>query len=969
MSSNPLRKKAAALVTAIVTLIVSMCMIYEPEYEIMALTEGENTDALYVEQNSYSNYYDAHINDKKPDKEILIRGVDYSLAENGEFSKGKYGDERDQIKSDVLIWNSAEGNIVYDVDIPESGLYNIAISYCPLASFTTSIEMSVLIDGKSPYDTASRISLNKAWINKNEITENSQGNQIRPSQIQCSMWMETPINDTDGLFNQPLYFYFQKGKHKLSFDASKAYIAIEWIKIYNQKDPLPYADTAPDINEINSTPSTLLRIEGEAAAYKSDSVLYPTSDKSSYLASPSDPGKIVYNTIGDDNWKKSFQTITWIIPEKEIKSDGWYKLGIKSRQQKMRGFYSNRRIYIDNKVTCEEMNQVKFYYDTDWNVVSPSDDEGNSIYVYLTAGQDHKITMEAIPGEIGDSMRRLNSIVSDINEYYRRILMITGPAPDKFTDYNVDRSIPELVDDFSEISKELKDIKDNIESLSGEKGSEAAGIERMYVILDKCIEKPSKIPKYLKQIKDNVSAISSWMRDYKDQPLEVDYIEIASSDREFTSTDEKFIKSAAFSAKAFLTSFFQDYSMISEETDDDVLDVWINLGRDQALAIKELVESDFTPEYNIPVNLNIVQGGVVEAALAGKGPDVALFLGGEFPVNLAARGLTEDLYQFEGIEDVLSNCQKNAHVMYEYNGGLYGLPLQQSFPVMFYRKDILSEIGCTDIPETWKGLIDTLPALQRNYMGAGLVLPTSNISPSTEAGHTFALLMLQSGLNYYNYDMTSTTFDNIKAVQAFETWTDFYSKYKFEQTYDAFSRFRDGTYPIVIQNYTFYNKLKAAAPEINGLWDFTMVPGTVRDDGTVSHAANSSGTGAVIFNKVKNKDDAWQFIKWFSSTEIQIGYGNLIEGLLGTMGRYDPANVQALKQLSWSPSEMDKILGQWNELKEIPVMPASYAVTRNIMTAFRTAVNKHENPRDTIMWLNRDINAEITRKRENLGLD
>lgn len=32
----------------------------------------------------------------------------------------------------------------------------------------------------------------------------------------------------------------------------------------------------------------------------------------------------------------------------------------------------------------------------------------------------------------------------------------------------------------------------------------------------------------------------------------------------------------------------------------------------------------------------------MEATLADKGPDVALFLGGEFPVNLAARGLLVD---------------------------------------------------------------------------------------------------------------------------------------------------------------------------------------------------------------------------------------------------------------------------------------------------------------------------------------
>ena len=47
-------------------------------------------------------------------------------------------------------------------------------------------------------------------------------------------------------------------------------------------------------------------------------------------------------------------------------------------------------------------------------------------------------------------------------------------------------------------------------------------------------------------------------------------------------------------------------------------------------------------------------------------------------------------------------------------------------------------------------------------------------------------------------------------------------------------------------------------------------------------------------------------------------------------------------------------------------MPYSYAVTRNIMNAFREVVNKGKNPRDTFLWYNNDINEEIARKRRNM---
>ena len=212
-------------------------------------------------------------------------------------------------------------------------------------------------------------------------------------------------------------------------------------------------------------------------------------------------------------------------------------------------------------------------------------------------------------------------------------------------------------------------------------------------------------------------------------------------------------------------------------------------------------------KYDIPVSISLVSGGVVEAALAGKEPDVALFLGGEFPVNLASRGLLADISQFDDFDEISERFQKNAFTHYQYNDKTYGLPISQNFPMMFYREDILIELGYSSPPETWEDLMNMLPSLQRNYRSVGLILPSSDVSPATESGHTFAVLMLQKDKNYYNDDFYVSSFDSIEAVQAFEQWTDFYTKYSFPQSYDAFSRFRTGEYPIIIADYTFANQL------------------------------------------------------------------------------------------------------------------------------------------------------------------
>ncbi|MBR3629443.1 MAG: extracellular solute-binding protein, partial [Oscillospiraceae bacterium] len=946
-----------------------------PAELLIAAAEPEPA-ALYEEQVTYSDYYDAHKDDPRPDVVLDVEGqafVSYDCNESERVSVGSFGAEYGtDTRDNALIWNAADGSVTYEADIPESGCYNFAFTYLPIPSNMANVEFSVLIDGEVPYDTASRATLGKIYVNDGEITVDSRGNQVRPAQKQVGIWLDKPLMDIDGLFNDPLLFYMEKGKHQITFEFAKGYVAIYRFRIYNP-DPLPdyqtYRSEVQASVTPETTPSTLIRIEGENAMYKSDSTLYPTQDNTSYLASPSNPAKTVYNTIGADNWKQALQTITWNIPAAELPHDGWYKLGIKARQKDMRGFYSNRRIYIDNQVPYEELGQVRFYYDTNWQVVTPQDADGNEFFVFLTGGQDHTITMEVMPGEIGESMRVLDNAVLEINTFYRKILMITGPNPDQYTDYYVHERIPELIPHFMKLSSDLKRIQKEIETMAGSKGSEAAALERMYLVLDACIERPLRIPDYLGQIKENITSLSAWMVDYRGQPLEVDYIELASADQSFGSVRHNPIRSAGFGWKRFCSSFFEDYTTLSDDAGDDAINVWVSLGRDQAMVVKSMVESEFTEQYDTPIAVNLVVGGVVEATLAGKGPDVALFLGGEFPVNLAARGLLTDLKQFPDYDETVQRFQEYATVPYQYDNGVYGLPLTQSWAMLFYRKDILSEMGYTRAPETWDEIIDMLPALQRNYMYMGLVLPAiTGISAATESGHTFATLMLQNGMNYYNDAQTRTNFDDIVAVQAFEQWTDLYTKYGFEQTYDGFNRFRTGEYPLVIADYNFFNQLAVASPEIKGLWDFTKIPGTVQPDGSISHAVNSTSSGAVIFNKCKDKEGAWAFLKWFTSKDVQVEYGTQIEGLLGQLGRYATANREAVRELAWSKNEQETLLAAQEELQEIPIIPASYAVTRNIMNAFRETVNQHENPRDTLLWYNRDINSEITRKRENLGL-
>lgn len=914
---------------------------------------------------------------------------DFKVHGGADISFGDMGGE-----SGVLCWANQTGGFDFGVDIDREGVYSIKMEYyVPQESNTNEVEFELDVNGECQYPTASRITMPKVWVNETTqggsgIDMDSRGNDIRPGQESVAKWQTVPLKDIDGLSAEPLLFYFEEGRNIVSIKSDKAQFSIKSITLFQYHAPEAYK--MPSQNELLRNKERRIILEGELASEKSSRTLFPTSDMHSYITScvnGASPTKTRYNSIGKGSWNQSTQSATWNF---NAPQDGYYKIGIRAKQDQMRGMYSNRRLYIDGVVPDSRSEQIKFFYDTEWSVVVPSvsDEEGaDPVYYYLTEGS-HTVTLEAVPGEIGEIMGELDDLTYDINSYYRRIRQITGPNPDQYNNYNINMTIPEIVPDFESYSKSLRDMQKRIESLSNQGGSEAVQLDKMAIVLDDCVKKPDRIPEMMTQIKDNVTSLSAWVSTYREQPLEIDLIEICSPDMKFTSADSKFFKSMKFGFDAFIGSFFEDYNSLTDLGEGtQSMTCWIPLGRDNATVVTNLVNNEFNVRTDVSskVNMKLVQGGILEATFAGKGPDMVLFVGGDFTIQLSSRGVLEDLSQFKDYREVAKRFSPDATTLYKYDGGVYGLPVTQDFPMLFYRSDVLKELGIDAERDliTWDGIMDALPSLQRNYMEIGLILPVmggtsgvTTVSPITEAGNTFAMLMLQQGMNYYNEDLTKTNFDSQTAVDAFEKWTEFYTKYSFSQTYDALTRFRQGDMPIVIQNYTFYNSLYATAPEIKGCWDFMHVPGTenplgqvtLADGRKISISANSGGTCAIIFKTCPDKDSAWEFIKWFTSNETQTTYGNDIESVLGPLGRYNTANTEALQNLSWTRKQLDKLSEQMMAQVEIPIIPASYGVTRNLNNAFRETVNQAENPRDTLFWYDRDINEEIARKNEDLAM-
>ena len=177
--------------------------------------------------------------------------------------------------------------------------------------------------------------------------------------------------------------------------------------------------------------------------------------------------------------------------------------------------------------------------------------------------------------------------------------------------------------------------------------------------------------------------------------------------------------------------------------------------------------------------------------------------------------------------------------------------------------------------------------------------------------------------------------------------------------------------PIVIGDYaSIYNTLVVYATEIDGLWEFSSLPGSENkyEEDNFNYDSLAGVSATVMLHGCDNPLAAWQFIQWQTSAKVQADYGNRMVALIGPSAKYETANLEALDNLSWTASEKEAIWDQMSNLSSIVNYPGSYIISRYLKFAFLDAVNDGADATDALRGYIDAINSEIERKREEFDL-
>ncbi|XEC95855.1 extracellular solute-binding protein [Paenibacillus tarimensis] len=874
-------------------------------------------------------------------------------------------------KDNALIWFSRKGWVDFEVEAPEAGLYEMVLVYYPKpwseGGGRQSVQLGAQINGEYPFREARYLEFQREFHDQFPLREDADGNQIRPQLIEIEGWKELPFQSSEGAYSLPLTWKLNRGSNSIRLHLQNEEVALAGIKLRAPTELQSYGQVRAAYPQVTNQGKHLIEIEAEQMTSKSE-----TSIQSHYnrdpLNTPLAFDRIVYNTLGGTRWQMKAQKATW---EFEIPEDGYYHIALRGYQGYAVNLSSFRTLYVNGEVPFKEAANIRFPYSNQFAAYDFQDAEGEPMVFYFKKGKN-SISLQNTHNPYIPVIVKADELSARVRELARILREVTGGRVDAFRNWDIETEIPGFTDELTRIKGDLEALAQTTEDINDDVRSDVSrGFEAAARDIGRLLKKPNDIPK-----KDvNIGTLQESIEVQRNQlllkPLLLDKIYIASVDQKLPKMSANVFERMKSSLQGFYYSF-QNRDSIND-TDDDVLNVWFMFGRDYVNELQNLANEYFTPEHGMKVRVNLIQQPelLIMANAAGIMPDIALGVPGDMPFDMASRGAALDLSEKPGAEDLFARYHPGALLPFRYDGGTYAIPETMQYKVLFYRKDILNQLGL-EVPDTWDDVYKMIPNLvQNNY--------NFYMEPKD-----FSVLFYQRGVDLYTKDGMQTGLNRSNAFSTFKEWTDLFTIYGLEQQVQSFyNHFRRGYLPIGISDFNQYMQLLVAAPEIRGLWGIAPIPGVKQEDGTVVRwsagvpgvgpNANVTGTSMTAVMLFDNEDEekkrmAWEFAKWYTSTDVQTEFGTNLESFFGEQFRWNSANVEAFARMPWKKEDLEIILDQWKWFKDFPAVPGGYMTGRELNNAWIRTVVDGVNYRESLERAILDINRELRRKQQEFKI-
>ena len=203
------------------------------------------------------------------DVEITIPGGQYANADAPGLSVATEYEGRE---GSILLWESEKGWVEYEFDAPQSGLYEISLEYYALEGKRSAVWREVHINGERPFVESKQFLFPRIWNDQREPRQDNRGWDVRPPQHEILGWQEKRLEDANGMFLDPIRFYFGAGVNRIRFIAHREPVAIAALRLVSPLVLPTYAERLTEWRALGyqEAEGELVQVQAEHTYAKSE---------------------------------------------------------------------------------------------------------------------------------------------------------------------------------------------------------------------------------------------------------------------------------------------------------------------------------------------------------------------------------------------------------------------------------------------------------------------------------------------------------------------------------------------------------------------------------------------------------------------------------------------------------------------------------------------------------------------------
>lgn len=348
----------------------------------------------------------------------------------------------------------------------------------------------------------------------------------------------------------------------------------------------------------------------------------------------------------------------------------------------------------------------------------------------------------------------------------------------------------------------------------------------------------------------------------------------------------------------------------------------------------------FEKEHSdIKINVDRVPWGAhrnrITTALAlGDEPDMAMVDMSLIPL-LAERSAIIDLSHL-GANQITEEYLEGAILSSTLKKSVWGIPVDVSTKLLFYNKGILDEIGVTHPDAQWSF--------------EELAHAATQVSGKLEGVYGFHLgdsffdtipIFASFGASMVSTDAAKTSLNTPEAIEALEfiyrlvkneavprPWT--------EGAIDASVGFTEEKYAFVLANSKLFDELKNKNQNLELDYGITTVP-----KGPAGSYSDVSGTTMVVFRSSQYPREAYEFMRFITSEEMQIKWAN-------ELGQF-PVNKAAINKLNFEEHpHLHLFLEQFQRVQARPMIVDTLCFEEVFYSELEDVFNGVKNPDEAL---------------------